>query len=257
MSSTPELFAYGLNQANIPPEFWGEPMFAAYLDACDRNPNIEPTASMICDSMVQQHLLCECLDSLLHAYRNNLVQWLEHAIMVIGDMSCGCIRRIVQFTLLERRLPTVQEYAAYRRNQIHIIEDPEGYSLSHKQRTPTMNLDQLKSLKLHVNQDCSLCLEQMEPLTEVYRLSCKHHFHSNPQSCLEGQNIVNWLQENSTCPTCRACVIIEPELEKPEEPAAMAEEPAAMAEEPVPSVATNKRKKKRTQSQGKKRRRRA
>jgi hypothetical protein len=48
---------------------------------------------------------------------------------------------------------------------------------------------------------CSLCLDEIEKGSDVYRLTCNHVFHSH--NCVADKNIINWLKKDKTCPYCR------------------------------------------------------
>ena len=56
-------------------------------------------------------------------------------------------------------------------------------------------LDKLKKYKCKEKVNCTICLEDIPKDTEIYKLKCKHNFHSE---CLE-----NWLKEKLSCPICR------------------------------------------------------
>ena len=46
--------------------------------------------------------------------------------------------------------------------------------------------------------ECSICMDAVQPGTEVTVLPCKHWFHYN---CIE-----MWLNQHNTCPNCRRSV---------------------------------------------------
>jgi hypothetical protein len=56
-------------------------------------------------------------------------------------------------------------------------------------------LKKLKKYKCKEDANCTICLEKISKNTEIYKLECKHNFHSN---CLE-----DWLKEKLSCPICR------------------------------------------------------
>ncbi|KAI4305590.1 hypothetical protein L6164_028948 [Bauhinia variegata] len=77
----------------------------------------------------------------------------------------------------------------------------EGYIEEFKSRTPTLRFDSVCRYK-RSEHDCSVCLTQFEPESEINRLSCGHLFH---KVCLE-----KWLEYwNITCPLCRAPLMPE------------------------------------------------
>jgi Ring finger domain len=55
---------------------------------------------------------------------------------------------------------------------------------------------------------CSLCIENIENGTDIYRLKCNHIFHSC--KCLENKGIIDWINEHKTCPYCRAKIVNNP-----------------------------------------------
>ena len=60
-------------------------------------------------------------------------------------------------------------------------------------------LPKIKLTKEHLDDegkaDCSICMESVNPGTEVTQLPCKHWFH--------GECVQSWLKEHDTCPQCR------------------------------------------------------
>ncbi|XP_028778435.1 probable E3 ubiquitin-protein ligase XERICO [Neltuma alba] len=82
---------------------------------------------------------------------------------------------------------------------------PENYIEEFRSRTPTIRFDSLCGCKHPEEHDCSVCLSQFEPESEVNRLSCGHLFHKD---CLE-----KWLGYwNITCPLCRTPLLPEEEV---------------------------------------------
>ena len=70
-------------------------------------------------------------------------------------------------------------------------------------RTPAVRFDAVCSCK-RPEHDCSVCLTQYEPESEINCLSCGHLFH---KVCLE-----KWLNySNVTCPLCRTPLLPEEE----------------------------------------------
>ncbi|KAI3712159.1 hypothetical protein L1987_70708 [Smallanthus sonchifolius] len=64
-----------------------------------------------------------------------------------------------------------------------------------------------ESLSCTSKQECSVCLIEFQPDTEINRLSCGHVFH---RSCVE-----KWLNYwNLTCPLCRNCMIAPKEAQE-------------------------------------------
>ncbi|KAJ8899414.1 hypothetical protein K2173_018388 [Erythroxylum novogranatense] len=77
----------------------------------------------------------------------------------------------------------------------------ESYIEQFKRRTPITRFDTVCNCK-YPEHDCSVCLTQFQPESEINRLSCGHLFH---RVCLE-----KWLDYwNITCPLCRTPLIPE------------------------------------------------
>ncbi|XP_004502109.1 probable E3 ubiquitin-protein ligase XERICO [Cicer arietinum] len=71
-----------------------------------------------------------------------------------------------------------------------------------RNRTPTLRFDSVRSSCKEPEHDCSVCLTQFEPESEINCLSCGHLFH---KVCLE-----KWLDYwNITCPLCRTPLVPE------------------------------------------------
>ncbi|KAL4340700.1 hypothetical protein GQ457_08G015760 [Hibiscus cannabinus] len=83
------------------------------------------------------------------------------------------------------------------------LNTPDGYIEEFRSRTPTIQFDAVCSFK-QPQHDCSVCLTQFEPKSEINHLSCGHLFH---KACLE-----KWLNYwNVTCPLCRTPLLPEEE----------------------------------------------
>jgi NACalpha-BTF3-like transcription factor len=64
------------------------------------------------------------------------------------------------------------------------------------------NIINLKTEKYNEEKcTCSLCLDEIEKGSDIYRLTCNHVFHSH--NCLGDRNVIDWLKKNDTCPNCR------------------------------------------------------
>ncbi|XP_061337128.1 probable E3 ubiquitin-protein ligase XERICO [Gastrolobium bilobum] len=82
-----------------------------------------------------------------------------------------------------------------------LLSPSEGFLEEFRSRTPTLRFDSVCSYKQHEH-DCTVCLTQFEPESEINRLSCGHLFH---KVCLE-----KWLDYwNITCPLCRTPLMPE------------------------------------------------
>ncbi|KAF3964960.1 hypothetical protein CMV_010813 [Castanea mollissima] len=79
----------------------------------------------------------------------------------------------------------------------------ESYIEEFKNRTPSIRFDTVCSCK-QPEHECSVCLNQFEPESEINQLSCGHLFH---KVCLD-----KWLDYwNITCPLCRTPLLPEEE----------------------------------------------
>nr|XP_043630225.1 probable E3 ubiquitin-protein ligase XERICO [Erigeron canadensis] len=80
----------------------------------------------------------------------------------------------------------------------------ESYMEEFRSRTPSILYN---SLCRRTKQECSVCLVEFKPNSEINRLSCGHVFH---KSCLE-----KWLKYwNVTCPLCRNDMMMTKEVEE-------------------------------------------
>ena len=61
---------------------------------------------------------------------------------------------------------------------------------------------------------CSLCLDDIEANSDVYKLTCNHIFHAH--NCMQDKNIMNWIEEHKTCPYCRAKISVPKIIEEDE-----------------------------------------
>ncbi|KAL9255470.1 putative E3 ubiquitin-protein ligase XERICO [Drosera capensis] len=82
--------------------------------------------------------------------------------------------------------------------EAHEVTLTNLYLQEFRYRTPTIRFEELSDLEEdEQDQDCSVCLTQFEPKSEVNHLSCGHVFHF---VCLE-----KWVNHwNITCPLCRS-----------------------------------------------------
>ncbi|KAK7273467.1 hypothetical protein RIF29_14517 [Crotalaria pallida] len=77
----------------------------------------------------------------------------------------------------------------------------EGFIEGFRSRTPTLRFESACGFE-QPEHECSVCLVQFEPDSEINRLSCGHIFH---KVCLE-----KWLDYwNITCPLCRTPLMPE------------------------------------------------
>ncbi|XP_042754166.1 probable E3 ubiquitin-protein ligase XERICO isoform X1 [Lactuca sativa] len=81
----------------------------------------------------------------------------------------------------------------------------ETYMEEFRSRTPSLLYDSL-TINCRSKEECSVCLVEFDPDSEINRLSCGHVFH---KSCVE-----KWLKYwNITCPLCRNHMMIPKEEE--------------------------------------------
>lgn len=81
------------------------------------------------------------------------------------------------------------------------LSPSESYIEEFRSRTPTLRFDSVCCCELPEH-ECSVCLTQFEPESEINCLSCGHLFH---KVCLE-----KWLDYwNITCPLCRTPLMPE------------------------------------------------
>ena len=75
---------------------------------------------------------------------------------------------------------------------------PEAVVCSADAATPEKVVQGLPLRKVSLEEplkSCPICLEDMEPGSEVRTLPCEHFYHA---ACVEG-----WLKQKSSCPVCR------------------------------------------------------
>ena len=97
--------------------------------------------------------------------------------------------------------------ADYTENHLESFELGRNPSYTYidefRSRIPAIRFDSMCSCR-EVEHDCSVCLSQFEPESEINHLSCGHLFH---KVCLE-----KWLDYwNITCPLCRTPLMHEEE----------------------------------------------
>ncbi|KAM6572183.1 hypothetical protein CsatA_016263 [Cannabis sativa] len=97
--------------------------------------------------------------------------------------------------------------ADYRENHSESFEYSRNPSYTYieefRSRVPAIRYDSMCGCKeAAAGHDCSVCLSQFEPESEINHLACGHLFH---QVCLE-----KWLDYwNTTCPLCRTPLMSE------------------------------------------------
>lgn len=84
---------------------------------------------------------------------------------------------------------------------------PDTYIEEFRSRTPTVRFDTICGCKKPYERECSVCLTNFEPESEINHLGCGHVFH---KVCLD-----KWLDYwNITCPLCRTPLMPEEESEE-------------------------------------------
>ncbi|KAG6570965.1 putative E3 ubiquitin-protein ligase XERICO, partial [Cucurbita argyrosperma subsp. sororia] len=111
----------------------------------------------------------------------------------------GIVRSILHVVGIHLSSPTLPSSPDSMENAPESIEfhlNPNGsYIEEFRSRIPAILFNKVHSCKL-LEHDCSVCLTQFAPDSEINHLSCGHLFH---RVCLE-----KWLDYwNLTCPLCR------------------------------------------------------
>lgn len=119
-------------------------------------------------------------------------------ILANTAMSISIVKEIVRSILhvIGIRIASWEELSVEPSELADCHRSPsESYTEEFRSRIPVMRYDAIFIRKC-LKEECSICLTEFEPNTEVNRLSCGHVFH---KLCLE-----KWLNYwNITCPLCR------------------------------------------------------
>jgi hypothetical protein len=169
--------------------------------------NFPPTSLQIAKVLLDNKP-CPCL---AHVDYEGAIEAVHHGLKTIHTSSCGIILMIVDYKILEKQLPTLDELREFSDNQAHMQRDPDDYFLKKKHALPTLNLDNMKPQQLEEDKMCSICQDNIEHKSQTaFKLPvCEHMFHSNAEDCLgEGNCLLTWLRKNKTCPECRKEVVI-------------------------------------------------
>ncbi|CAL0318653.1 unnamed protein product [Lupinus luteus] len=82
------------------------------------------------------------------------------------------------------------------------LSPSDGFIEEFRSKTPSRSFDSVCGCDHQPEHDCSVCLTEFEPKSEINHLSCGHIFH---KVCLE-----KWLDYwNITCPLCRTPLMLE------------------------------------------------
>ncbi|KAL7086523.1 hypothetical protein ACP275_13G007000 [Erythranthe tilingii] len=131
-------------------------------------------------------------------------------ILANTAISISIVKEILRSILhvMGIHIASSEEYSVEPTNssECHNRISSESYVEEFRNRTPSMSY---ASIFVHEcpKQECSICLSEFEPKSEINQLSCGHVFH---KSCLE-----KWLNYwNTTCPLCRNLMMLPQEVEE-------------------------------------------
>jgi len=161
------------------------------------------------------HRPCECLiDNSSEDRKKIIYEIIRKHILFFGDFpSCGILSNMLRFHVIEKRLPSMNEFDEFLKHQREFHEDSEKYYHDHKHQLPTSNLSLLKPVIYDEEKTitCGLCYNEIVKGTKIMKLPCrgKHVFHFDEKECLEGLTITNWLNKNKICPMCKDEIIIQ------------------------------------------------
>ena len=82
------------------------------------------------------------------------------------------------------------------------------YEIRIIKRTPNLKVRRLKIRENEKEEDCLICLEQIERKTRIYELKCLHKFH---KECIEQWYETEIEEPERKCPKCRERIIIKDE----------------------------------------------
>lgn len=125
--------------------------------------------------------------------------------------DCAEVEQSILFRQLQGTFPNRDELTAAIERYAEVQMDLAGKA----KLDPTPNLSELKSETFHRPDDskeefsCAICMDEIEDGQSVYRLMpCGHLFHAGTEQCGGSGGVHKWLSEHSTCPMCRAPVLI-------------------------------------------------
>ncbi|GAA0186529.1 hypothetical protein LIER_33817 [Lithospermum erythrorhizon] len=121
-------------------------------------------------------------------------------ILVNTAISLSIVKDLVRSILhvMGIHISSREEYSTENHlDSIDYRESPsESYMDEFRSRTPAIHYDSVCDCCDRPKQECSVCLTEFKPDSEINYLSCGHVFH---KVCLE-----KWLKYwNVTCPLCR------------------------------------------------------
>ena len=147
---------------------------------------------------------CGCLQRFEYVLRKEAT---EHVLLVLKlPPECDLIQLTLEYHLLERRMPSIDDLNLMLSNREMMTRDPDYYCNEQKHALPTVGLSKIKATKATLEDMCSICTDRIVPGASIYRLpGCGHIFHATAAECLdEGASIITWLQKNRQCPNCKA-----------------------------------------------------
>ena len=126
--------------------------------------------------------------------------------------SCNYIDHYIQFFIMHKRIPTIDELNEYLRRLHEFSNSPEDFHQKDKQFVPTIGINKLPTYEFSLipkenilNDCCAICRDDFQQSTKVIQLTpCNHLFHSNCSECLEEASIINWLNNHNFCPLCKS-----------------------------------------------------
>lgn len=147
-------------------------------------------------------------DSIL--YRMLKLQGLSRAYRRLMMRKVAVLARSMTMPNVRPIFVVISEVITYMNRRImeHIIEEVDNEALVTTIRTSMeeevikivpatkSSIDKLEKVKMKLDDQCSICLEEFESgVEEVTRMPCSHVYHVH---C-----IVKWLEYNHLCPLCR------------------------------------------------------
>lgn len=147
---------------------------------------------------------------------------LEYDTQYIIEIKKECLRKrgcfytcqelvfVYEYYYLHRCIPSNEELEEIIKRYAEFTLNPEDFHQKDKIHVPALNLDKLSPIvkDTSVDENCSLCQEQIGT-SSFYKLPpCNHIFHANAEKCLGTSTIIDWLSKNNFCPNCKSKVQI-------------------------------------------------
>jgi hypothetical protein len=164
---------------------------------------------------------CDCL---IQYESENLKKVIEHYCLLYGKYpSCNTIPYILEFYIIQKRVPTQEELEDLVYRTIQFSLNPEEYHQRDKEFIPTIGVDKLPIfiykdfIEKHSSKDNKLCQNTcaigqddfLEKQSIMKLVPCGHLFHSTNSECLENASIRNWLEKYNYCPLCKQKIKID------------------------------------------------